>query len=103
MKIDVSETPGFSQPTVGNVYAIKGGYGSKLGHMGVLIAITARENCLLLIIDREGDPVGVTSYGLHAIEERCPVAFVEGLESLHFKMVPINYPDVRGRKKERTK
>lgn len=93
MKIDVSDTPGFSQPTVGNVYALKGGYGGKHGHMAVLLAITARENCLLLIIDREGDPVGVTSYGLHAIEERCPVAFVEGLESLHFKMVPMNYPN----------
>ena len=86
MKINVSDLPTFSQPVVGNVYAISGGYGRKAGHAMVLMAITKNSNCLLLVIDREGEPTGVTSYGLHAIEERAPIAFVPGLEELTFTM-----------------
>jgi len=90
MKINVTEIPAFSQPAVGNVYAISGGYGRKAGHSMVLIAITEKSAALLLVIDRNGDPVGVTSYGLHAIEERAPIAFVPGLEELTFNMEPLS-------------
>jgi len=89
MKINVTDLPAFSQPVVGNVYPISGGYGRRAGHAMVLLAITARQTALMLVIDKEGDPVGVTSYGLHAIEERAAVAFVRGLESLDLTMEPL--------------
>ena len=86
MKINVSEIPTFSQPVVGNVYSCNGGYGRKAGHAMVLLAITEKQTALLLVIDKDGNPVGVTSYGLRAIEERAPVAFVRGLDSLDLTM-----------------
>ena len=90
MKINVADIPGFQQPVVGNVYPISGGYGRKAGHSMVLLAITEKQTCLMLVIDRQGNPMGVTSYGLHAIEERSPVAFVRGLEDLEFNMEPLS-------------
>lgn len=90
MRINVTDLPTFSQPVVGNVYAISGGYGRKAGHCMVLLAITKTSSALLLVIDREGDPVGVTSYGLHAIEERAPIAFVPGLEAMNLTMEPLS-------------
>ena len=89
MKINVSNFPTFSQPVVGNVYPIKGGYGGKAGQAMVLLSITEAASCLMLVINNEGEPVGVTSYGLHAIEERAPIAFVRGLEELEFTMEPL--------------
>jgi hypothetical protein len=86
VRINVTELPTFSQPFVGNVYSCNGGYGRKAGHAMVLIAITEKQQGLLLVIDKEGAPVGVTSYGLHVIEERAPVAFVRGLDALHLTM-----------------
>lgn len=89
MKIIVSDLPAFSQPVVGNVYPISGGYGRKAGHAMVLLSITKNNAALMLVIDKEGDPIGVTSYGLHAIEERAPIAFVRGLDEMAFTMEPL--------------
>lgn len=89
MRINVADLPTFSQPVVGNVYAISGGYGRKAGHSMVLIAITKSSAALLLVIDKDGEPVGVTSYGVHAIEERAPIAFVPGIDGLSFTMEPL--------------
>lgn len=89
MRINTLEIPAFSQATVGNVYPISGGYGRRAGHSMVLLAITEKQSALLLVIDKEGTPVGVTSYGLHAIEERTPVAFVAGLAEMTFDMQPL--------------
>lgn len=74
---------------IGNVYGCNGGYGRKAGHAMVLLAITETRSALLLVIDRCGNPIGVTSYGLHAIEERTPIAFVRGLDELNLVMEPI--------------
>lgn len=90
MKINVADIPAFHQPMVGNVYPISGGYGRKAGHAMVLLAITEKHSCLMLVIDKSGEPVGVTSYGLHAIEDRAPVAFVRGLDDLIFEMEPLS-------------
>lgn len=95
MKINVAELPTFSQPVVGNVYACNGGYGRKAGHAMVLLAITPNlgvtrgQSALLMVINKDGEPIGVTAYGVHAIEERAPIAFVEGLADLTFDMVPL--------------
>jgi len=86
MKINVTDLPTFSQPVVGNVYACYGGYGRKAGHAMVLLAITASGSALLLVIDKDGNPMGVTSYGLHTMEERAPIAFVRGLDEMEFQM-----------------
>lgn len=89
MKINVTEIPAFSQPVVGNVYGCNGGYGRKAGHAMILLAITEKGYALMLVIDKEGNPVGVSSYGIHAIEERAPIAFVRGLDSLDLTMEPL--------------
>lgn len=89
MRINVSELPTFSQPVVGNVYACNGGYGRKAGHAMILMAITERLSALMLVVDKDGQPVGVTAYGLHAIEERAPIAFVPGLSEMEFNMEPL--------------
>lgn len=86
MKINVTDLPTFSQPVVGNVYSINGGYGRKAGHAMVLLAITEKQSALMLVIDKDGNPVGVTSYGLHYVEERAPIAFVRGLDEMTFQM-----------------
>ena len=93
MKIDIQTTEfgPYDAPRVGNVYPVKGGRGMKNGHLQVLIAITKPHeyrgiNGLLLVITKEGEPVGVNSYGMHYIEELCPVAFVEGLDELTLVM-----------------
>jgi hypothetical protein len=89
MRINVSDLPTFSQPVVGNVYALSGGYGRKAGHSMVLIAITEKQAALMLVIDKDGTPVGVTAYGVHAIADRAPIAFVPGLDTLEFNMEPL--------------
>lgn len=90
MKINVTELPSFNQPTVGNVYAVSGGYGRRAGHSMVLLAVTEKQTALLLVIDKDGSPVGVTSYGVHAIEDRAPIAFVRGLDTLDLTMEPLS-------------
>jgi hypothetical protein len=77
----------YDPPRVGNVYPVKGGRGLKNGHLQILLAITdPREyvgaSGLLLVITKDGKPVGVNSYGMHYIEDLCPVAFCEGIEDL---------------------
>lgn len=90
MKIITTDLPGFSQPIVGNVYSINGGYGRKAGHAMILFCITKSQGALMLVIDKDGDPIGVTSYGLHAIEERTPIAFVRGIDDLVLTMEAIS-------------
>jgi hypothetical protein len=70
----------------GNVYPVSGGRGMKNGHMNIVIAITNERLCLCLTVNREGDPVGVTQYCIRYLEERLPIAFVEGLEGFQLVM-----------------
>jgi hypothetical protein len=90
MRINVMDVPQFQQPVVGNVYPISGGYGRRAGHAMVLIAITQKAMALMLVIDKDGEPVGVTAYGVNAIGERAPIAFVRGLDDLAFEMEPLS-------------
>lgn len=93
MKIDIQTTEfvPYDIPRIGNVYPIKGGRGLKYGHLQVLIAITEPKECygsaaLMLVITKDGKPVGVNSYGLHYINDLCPIAFVDGLEDMTLVM-----------------
>lgn len=93
MKIAITA---LSQPInevrVGNVYPISGGWGRRNGHLMVLLAITEKAErhegnmCLFLIIDKEGNPRDVTKYGLHIIEDRAPIAFVDGIDDAVLNM-----------------
>lgn len=92
ISIEVGEFGPFEPARVGNVYPIKGGRGLRDGHMQVLVAITEPKEqwqgpaALMLVIDKEGKPRGVNSYGIHYINELCPIAFVEGLEEMNLTM-----------------
>lgn len=95
MKIIVGDIrqPSVYQIRVGNVYPVRGGRGASIGNMHVLIAITEKTRwgdpggmALFLVIDREGNSVGVNTYRASILEEWCPIAFVDGLEGLEFIM-----------------
>ena len=93
MKIHVElDTQCAEEPLrIGNVYHVKGGHGSSVGHMQICIAITEPKPCvgrwaLMLVVDKEGNPVNVTRYGIHVFEDRQPMAFVDGFENLEFVM-----------------
>jgi hypothetical protein len=93
MKIAIQTTE-FSPaepPRPGHVYQIRGGRGLRDGHMQILMAITAERQyhgrgACMLVINKEGEPIGVNYYGLHALEGWCPIAFVDGLEDLELTM-----------------
>jgi hypothetical protein len=74
---------------VGNIYHVKGGNGMRDKHMMALIAVTKDSTCLLMVLDREGKPVGVTQYGMHNIEDRMPIGFCAGLSELEFDILPL--------------
>jgi len=76
---------------VGNVYKMRGGRAAAHGDMKVLIAVRGsvhdrNSQCLFLVISQGGEPMGVTNYGLHYVQDLYPVGFVEGLENLTLKM-----------------
>ena len=74
---------------VGNVYPCRGGRLLRDGCTFVLMHITSQRMGLLLTVSREGEPIGVSQYGMHCIEEWTPIAFVEGLENLSLVMTSI--------------
>lgn len=94
MKIDIqlSDFTPSDEPHVGNVYHVRGGRGLRYGHMMILFDITEPKDvlrgamALMLIINKDGESIGVTSYGIHYLEDKQPIAFVEGLEDLTFVM-----------------
>jgi len=73
----------------GNVYPCRGGRLLKEGSMFVLLHVTRNGMGLLLTINREGEPIGVSQYGMHCVEEWTPIAFVEGIENLSLVMTSI--------------
>lgn len=86
-------------PQVGNVYARRGGRGMALGDMMILLHITEPAKvyggkfgrmqgpmALMLVVDRDGNPCGTDSYGLHYLEDKCPIAFVDGLNDIDLTM-----------------
>ena len=77
---------------VGNVYAVKGGRGMARGHMNILLAITEpgdycrAPTALMLTVNKDGQPTGVTSYAMHYVEALSPIAFVDGIEDIDLTM-----------------
>ena len=74
---------------VGNVYPVKGGYGTRAKHMMVLLAVTNDSTALLMVLNKDGEPVGVTHYGVHVMDERMPIGFVHGISDMSFDVVPL--------------
>lgn len=90
MKVHI-ETENFNPEVplrIGNVYPVRGGRGLRDGHMMVCIAVTEPKSCcdgrmaLMLVIDKQGNPVNVDKYGVHVFEDRAPIAFAEGVENI---------------------
>lgn len=83
------------EPVVGNVYPMRGGRSGKYGHVMILLAITEPiperydsigRQALMLVVDTEGRPRGVTNYGIHYFEGKCPIAFVDGINDIDLTM-----------------
>jgi hypothetical protein len=59
--------------------------------MQIVIAIREpQENCywdgpraIMLVVDRNGEPVGATTYAIHYFEDKVPIAFAEGVEDIN--------------------
>lgn len=82
-------------PTVGMVYPCAGGRGAKYGRLMILLAVREPDypyegrTALMLIVRKDGTPYGVTQYGIHYLEDRVPIGFVEGLDSIDLSMRPL--------------
>lgn len=79
------------EPIAGNVYQVRGGRGASKGHMMIILAVTNPEpydgqKVLMLIVNKKGEPVGVTSYGVHYVRELTPIAFVDGMDEISLPM-----------------
>lgn len=89
MKVSIETNIVFQNGCVGNAYPIRGGSGARLGHMQVLIAITKSNDGLFIVINNEGDLIGVSKYGMHVVNDWAPVAFVNGIADLELVMVSL--------------
>jgi len=73
---------------VGNVYSVRGGRGLRYGHMNIVMHITEPDDrfngsmALCLTVNKDGRPVGTTSYGAHYFDDKMPIAFCEGIEDV---------------------
>jgi hypothetical protein len=94
VKIDIAlsnSAPSF-ELRVGNVYPVRGGRGASLGNMFVVVALTEPKDwrsarmAVYLVVDRDGDIVGGGSYAQHYLEDKAPIAFVEGLDEITLVM-----------------
>ena len=72
-------------PIVGNVYTVRGGSGAKLGHVMVIVSII-NGVATTLTINKAGDIVSGSNYGIHYFEEKCPIAHCAGLDVLNFEI-----------------
>jgi hypothetical protein len=75
-------------PVIGNVYNVRGGTGARNGHMMVLVSIVGT-TVTTLTVNKNGDIVSGSNYGLHYFEDKCPIAYVDGLEELNFNIARI--------------
>ena len=72
-------------PVIGNVYNVCGGRGARHGHMMVIISIVD-SMVTTVTVNKSGDIISGRNYGLRYFEDKCPMAYVSGLEDLNFKM-----------------
>lgn len=87
MKFNVDSSIAYpiQQPVVGNVYAVRGGSGAKHGHMNIIVSISD-SMATVLTVSKEGTIVTASNFGLHYFEDKCPIAYCQGLEDLNFNI-----------------
>lgn len=85
MKFNIQENlrACIQSPIIGNVYNVRGGTGAKHGYMMVIVAIT-NHMVTVLTLNKEGEIVGGSNFGVHYFEEKCPIAFCPSMETLTF-------------------
>lgn len=84
-EIDTEIKSCIQSPTVGNVYNVRGGSGAKYGYMMIIVSIVGT-TVTVLTINKDGDIVSGSNYGMHYFEDKCPIAYCDGLEELNFKI-----------------
>jgi len=85
MKFEIQTiTPACDDVRVGNVYAVRGGYGMRDKHMNVLVSITENQTCIMLTLNKEGNVVDCTKYGIGYLRDRMPIAYADGVEEMFF-------------------
>lgn len=95
MKFTISDEFSLDEVRVGNVYPVRGGRAARYAIGMVVIALSgpkdrhSDEMCHMLTISKEGEIVGATTYATHAMENRAPIGFVDGLDALDFDVRPI--------------
>jgi hypothetical protein len=95
MRFAISDDFSLDEVRVGNVYPVKGGRMSRFAVGMVCIAISEPRSaidgrmCHMVTVSKDGEIVSTASYGLHAMEERMPIGFVRGLDTLEFNVEPI--------------
>lgn len=72
-------------PIIGNVYNVRGGTGAKFGHMMVIVSIIST-TVTVLVVNRDGEIISGTNYGIHYFEDKCPIAYCAGIEDLSFNI-----------------
>lgn len=92
MEIEIAtDIPMFSthEDAVGNVYAVRGGFGARNGHMHIIIASydkvvgCCRYNGYTTItVDQDGDIVGGNNYAHHYFDSKVPIARCEGIDQI---------------------
>jgi hypothetical protein len=89
--IDKSINDYTQEPVIGNVYNVRGGSGARKGYMFVIVAITECKHTVTTItISKEGEIVCGSNYGYHYFADKCPIAYVKGLEDLTFTVEVLN-------------
>lgn len=86
MKIEIGKIPveisALDEVAVGNVYRAKGGRGTQFF---IVIAVT-EQTAHAIGIDRDGNIVSTTSYGLHTFKRRDVVAKVPALANMRIDL-----------------
>lgn len=72
-------------PIIGNVYNVRGGSGARNGYMMIIISI-AGATVTVLTVNKNGEIISGSNYGVHYFEEKCPIAYCPGLEELSFNV-----------------
>lgn len=87
MRIDIQTEINdlISEPCVGNAYNVRGGCGARNGHIMVIIALPG-DRAVVVTVDKNGEIISASAYGVHYFRDKCPIGFVEGVEELSLVM-----------------
>lgn len=61
-------------------------YAAGAGGLVVVIVSIVGQMATVLTMNKEGEVVSGSNYGVHYFEDKCPIAYCAGLEELTFKV-----------------